>query len=396
MSPDELVTVSRIEAHSGDPDQLCDVHEKVGEHDHRAPITGEVEEFGEFGTAGKPDSKILETSYFQSQMHFGDSVDSTADSDLEDRELQKMPTSPLYAQKASEKPDAMVVQENEVSAQYTQADRKESLRSLSSEGQKALVKPNALFSSELGNLIRSCVFRNANPSNLRGFLLEGNKDHLLNQARSDLAKQELHVVSLNKCIGELQRQTEEQRLALQDAQFGFVESRRDQVRPQEELSMKERVFRNTQIRNMHEMKETTRVHQHRVDEVSVQKLRENHETVQQLTFHLQQMQEQMCSMNDSGDFLDVESNCGGWLSSHVSSQPVMIPSSRSLLSSDKRLPLDTWNQSGLQENVYGNQFSTVDSPKNHPQRTQSDEVQRNREAVPKPEGRRLFTQVKTD
>ena len=53
------------------------------------------------------------------------------------------------------------------------------------------------------------MFRNANPSNLRRSLLEGNKDHLLNQARSDLAKQELHA--LNKCIGELQRQTEEQR-----------------------------------------------------------------------------------------------------------------------------------------------------------------------------------------
>ena len=35
------------------------------------------------------------------------------------------------------------------------------------------------------------------------------------------------------------RQTEEQRLALQDAQYGFVESRREQVRHQEELSMKE-------------------------------------------------------------------------------------------------------------------------------------------------------------
>ena len=37
------------------------------------------------------------------------------------------------------------------------------------------------------------LFRNANPSNLRGSLLEGNKDHLLIQARSDLTKQELHV-----------------------------------------------------------------------------------------------------------------------------------------------------------------------------------------------------------
>ena len=123
----------------------------------------------------------------------------------------------------------------------------------SCEGQNASVKPDALFSSEQGNLVRSSVFRNANPANLRGSLLEGNKDHLLNQARSDLAKQELHVESLNKCIGELQRQTEEQRLALQDAQYGFVESRREQVRLQEELSMKEKVLRNTQIRNVHEM-----------------------------------------------------------------------------------------------------------------------------------------------
>ena len=81
---------------------------------------------------------------------------------------------------------------------------------------------------------------------------------------------------------------------------------------------------------------------------------------------LQQMQEQM-TMNDSGDTQDVESNKSGRLS-HVSSQLVVIPSSRSLLSRYKRLPLDTWNQSGLQENVFGNDFSTFDSPRNYSQR----------------------------
>ena len=178
-----------------------------------------MKELGEIETAGcsLPDSKISETYYFQSQMHFDDSVESIADSDLEDGESQKMLTSPLYAQKASGKPDAMVVQERAVRAQFAQANRKECLRSLSCEGQKGLEKPDALFSSEQGKLIRSSVFRNANPSNLRGSVLESNKDHLLNQAKSDLAKQELHVESLNKCIGELQRQREEQRLALQDA-----------------------------------------------------------------------------------------------------------------------------------------------------------------------------------
>ena len=44
---------------------------------------------------------------------------------------------------------------------------KESLRSHSSEGQKSLGKPDALFSSQQGNLIRNSVFRNADPSNLR-------------------------------------------------------------------------------------------------------------------------------------------------------------------------------------------------------------------------------------
>ena len=60
----------------------------------------------------------------------------------------------------------------------------------------------------------------------------------------------------------------------------------------------------------------------------------------------------------------------------------MIPSSRSLLSRDRRLLLDTWNRSRLQENVFGNQFSALDSPRDYPQRIQSDDVQRNQEAVP--------------
>ena len=113
----------------------------------------------------------------------------------------------------------------------------------------------------------------------------------------------------------------------------------------------------------------------------MQKLRENHETFQRLTSQVQQMQEQMTYLNSSGDFQDVESNSSGRLS-HVSSQPEMIPSSRSLSSRDKRLPLDTWNQSGVQENVFGNPCSAFDSPRDLPQRISSDDVQRNREAIP--------------
>ena len=71
-----------------------------------------------------------------------------------------------------------------------------------------------MFSPEskgLRNLIKSSILQNANPSNLGRSLLEGYKDHLLSQARSDLMKQEFQVESLNNCICELQQQAHAQR-----------------------------------------------------------------------------------------------------------------------------------------------------------------------------------------
>ena len=70
--------------------------------------------------------------------------------------------------------------------------------------------------------------------------LEGNKDHLLSRARSELMKQEHQVGSLNSCINKLQQQAYAQRLELQDAHHGYIESRRVQARLQEELSVNAR------------------------------------------------------------------------------------------------------------------------------------------------------------
>ena len=98
----------------------------------------------------------------------------------------------------------------------------------------------------------------------------------------------------------------------------------------------------------------------RVDEFSVQKLRESHETIQRLTSQLQSMQEQMNSLNDSGDFHEEGSNFSGKYS-HVPSQPARISSSRSMLSRDKRLQPESWNPPGLQENVFANPRATLGS-----------------------------------
>ena len=81
--------------------------------------------------------------------------------------------------------------------------------------------------------------------------------------------------SLNNCINELQQQAYAQKLGLEDAHHGFIESRREQSRLQEELVMKEKALRKTQIRNLHEMGEMKRAQELRVDEFSVQKLRKS-------------------------------------------------------------------------------------------------------------------------
>ena len=85
-------------------------------------------------------------------------------------------------------------------------------------------------------------FRDANRANVAKSLHEGNRDHLLTQARSELMKQEHKVESLSNCINELQQQACAQRLDLDHARHGHVESRREQVRLQEELVMKEKAL----------------------------------------------------------------------------------------------------------------------------------------------------------
>ena len=82
--------------------------------------------------------------------------------------------------------------------------------------------------------------------------------------------------------------------------------------------------------------------------------------MQRLTSQLQELQEKKNYVNDSGEFHEVVSNSGGKFS-HVPTQPARISSPRSMLSCDKRLQPETWNPSGLQENVFANPRSTLES-----------------------------------
>ena len=97
---------------------------------------------------------------------------------------------------------------------------------------------------------------------------------------SELMNQECKVESLNNCIGELQRQTYARRLGLGGAHCGYEESRREQVRLQEELVMREEPLRDTRTRGIHEMEELRRAQELRV-------------TIQQLTSQIQELQERV-------------------------------------------------------------------------------------------------------
>ena len=101
--------------------QVYDVQREFGEQDQEAPIVEEVKEFGQIGIQSLLNHEMTDTSsiedmsYLQSQMHFDESIESiAADSGLEDGERKKLLTSQLYAQRASGRPDAMVIQEREL------------------------------------------------------------------------------------------------------------------------------------------------------------------------------------------------------------------------------------------------------------------------------------------
>ena len=174
--------------------------------------------------------------YSQSAYDSAGSIATPPDSDLEDEQLRQMLSSPLKLQEWKEnegqarayhserqslminssrnpevsgKPDAECVQKREAQRIQGNHSKRERLMTSSSRDLEVSGKLDAVLSchSELsqntfserdrsndpGNRFVSSVhsvFRFADPANVGKSLLDGNKDHLLNQARSDIMKQE--------------------------------------------------------------------------------------------------------------------------------------------------------------------------------------------------------------
>ena len=204
-------------------------------------------------------------------------------------------------------------------------------------------------------------FRCSNPANVAKSLLDGNRAHLLAEARSELMKQEYKVESLNTCISELQQQTYAQMLELEDAHFGDTESRREQFRLQDGLVMKEKALRDAEIRSMHEMGELKRELRNCELTISLDKNWEKVMIRYRSSLHKYRSCKRGCIASMIPENLRILNRITVEKLSHVPSQPAVVPSPRSMLSRDRSMPFDTWNLSDTQGNVFGNSRSMLDS-----------------------------------
>ena len=202
------------------------------------------------------------------------------------------------------KPEAEVIGKRVASAQRTQAEhsRTDGSKSNSSQEPRASGKPDAVFSSwsdEPGNQFVLC-------SNM-----------LIRQNWEDLFLKVMNIPcsviwDLNLCSKNIQLDVSislsmsfSNKLLLKDWNYrtpviyllNLDENKCDCKKNWSWKKNFSKILKYGIFMNWEKMK---RAQQKRVDEFSVQNLRENHDTIQKLTSQLQSMQEQMNSMNHSG------------------------------------------------------------------------------------------------
>ena len=154
-------------------------------------------------------------------------------------------------------------------------------------------------------------FRFIDPEEAPRLVLEERRNYLLAEAKSETLKQECKVDTLNTCIREFQRQACSNRLEMDNVNYGYEESRREQPRLHEELAQREKALRDTRIRKILEVEELKRAQEMRIDEFSKNELRDSHATTQELTSQIQELQERINHMNDSRGIQDEKSICSG-------------------------------------------------------------------------------------
>ena len=291
-----------------------------------------------------------------------ESIATPPESDLDDEQIRIMLASPLYLQESEASADrftrlSLLQRKTQCQVHLTSRESAGKLAAMFSHqkksSQETLSDREGISSGHQPVQWKDeTFFRFSDPEEaaiLVLLVLDEQGDHLLAEAKSEILKQECKVGTLNTCIREFQRQTHSNRLEMDNVNYGYEESRREQARLHEELAQREKALRDTRIRNIHEVEKLRRAQEMRIDEFSRNEFRESHATIQELTSLIQELQEIMNYMNDSRESQDIESICIGKLS-HVPSQLAIVPSLCGMR--DQSLRHETWYLLGTSGNVF--------------------------------------------
>ena len=145
-------------------------------------------------------------------------------------------------------------------------------------------------------------------------------------------------------------QLHSQRIELYHANQLTDQTRREKSWLCDELEMRDKASQEDRARKCQEIEElrricrteAERVRQLRSEELSAQK-EQSKSTVHQLMVQIQELQDNVNSLNDAKEFCHPETASG---LSHVPSQPMSIPSPRGMIHCDSCLQLDTRNSLG--------------------------------------------------
>ena len=155
------------------------------------------------------------------------------------------------------------------------------------------------------------------------------------------------------------QEIESQRLQLQQGIQWADQAQREKIILRGELEMRNRLFREDHSRYCQETEElrricceeTDRARQARIDEWSMHQKKKDPPTVSQLSTQLQELQDKVNSLSHAREFYDPETASSSG-ATHVPSQPLCIPSPRTMPCCDSGLPHDTRNIMGTPGNVF--------------------------------------------
>ena len=153
-------------------------------------------------------------------------------------------------------------------------------------------------------------------------LLERQREQILADCQAEIRKHEFQADFDRRSIQKLNEMIESQKEEICRAHQGDERRRQDQQLLHEQLLKQNWDLREAHEKSLSEMEELKRFQGSTFDTIARRKLVEDRDTVLELTGNIQELQNEINCMNDSGDFQDAESVRSGH--SHVPSQPALF------------------------------------------------------------------------